>query len=107
MDRSGRRSDPSDWTPGPPPGYTWEDGCGCAPPTATSIVHDITITGKPGTITAVENGLAKWALVLNDETPAGNMRLDRFDDAGKLINSPISHSRDRRARPEHAGVRVA
>ena len=81
---------PSDWTPGLPPGNTWEDGCGCAPPTATSIVHDITITGKPGTITAVENGLAKWALVLNDETAAGNMRLDRFDDYGKRIDSPIS-----------------
>ena len=43
------------------------------------------------TITAVDaTGKALWALVLNDETPAGNMRLDRFDDAGKLINSPIS-----------------
>jgi hypothetical protein len=81
---------PSDWVPGLPPGNVWEDGCGCAPPDATSIVHDITITGKPGAITAVENGLAKWALVLNDETPAGNMRLDRFDDYGKKIDSPIS-----------------
>ena len=81
---------PSDWVPGLPPGNVWEDGCGCAPPDATSIVHDITITGKPGSITAVEGGLAKWALVLNDETPAGNMRLDRFDDYGKKIDSPIS-----------------
>ena len=84
---------PNDWTSGVPvtPPGDWADGCACEPPTAPSIANGITITGKPGAITAVDpNGNALWALVLNDETPAGNMRLDRFDDSGKLIDSPIS-----------------
>ena len=84
---------PNDWTSGVPvtPPGDWADGCACEPPTAPSIANGITITGSPGAITSVDpNGKALWALVLNDGTPAGNMRLDRFDDAGKLVDSPIS-----------------
>ena len=84
---------PNDWTSGVPvtPPGDWADGCACEPPTAPSIANGITITGSPGAITSVDpNGKALWALVLNDGTPAGNMRLDRFDDSGKLVDSPIS-----------------
>ena len=86
---------PSDWTPAfrsRRQANIWEDGCGVR--AAHCDLDRPTASRSPAslaTITAVDaTGKAQWALVLNDETPAGNMRLDRFDDAGKLINSPIS-----------------
>lgn len=83
---------PSDWTPGGPltPADEWAPGCGCAPPDGPSIANSVTITGSPGGVTSVQNGKALWSLVLNDGTPAADFRIDRFDDAGELADSPMT-----------------
>jgi Collagen triple helix repeat (20 copies) len=83
---------PSDWTPAPPlaPSGDWACACGCSASGGPSIAEGITITGKPGSITSVDNGAARWALVLNDGTPQADMRFDRFDDSGKLVDSPMT-----------------
>ncbi len=85
---------PSDWeTPGLPVDGDWTNACGCESfnKPVNSTVDTIRITGKPGTITSVEGGLSKWALVLND-TP-DDFRIDRFDDSGALADSPLTIAR--------------
>ena len=83
---------PSDWTPGGPltPADEWAGACGCAPPDGPSIAKDIIITGSPGAVTSVQNGKSLWSLVLNDGTPAADFRIDRFDDTGTLVDSPMT-----------------
>ena len=83
---------PSDWTPGGPltPAGDWSSSCGCAPPDGPAIADSITINGSPGSITSVQNGKSLWSLVLNDGTPEADFRIDRFDNAGLLADSPMS-----------------
>ena len=83
---------PSDWTPGGPltPAGDWSSSCGCAPSDGPAIADSITIKGSPGSITSVQNGKSLWSLVLNDGTPEADFRIDRFDDAGVLADSPMS-----------------
>jgi len=84
------------WVPASPlvPAGDWSEDCGCASaPDAPSIADSITIVGEPGGITSIRNGKALWSLVLNDGTTAADMRLDRFDDSGNLVNSPLSGER--------------
>jgi len=83
---------PSDWTPGGPltPAGDWAPDCGCAPPDGPSIAKSVTITGSPGGVTSVQNGKALWSLVLNDGTPEADFRIDRFDNAGLLADSPMT-----------------
>ena len=83
---------PSDWTPGGPltPAGDWSSSCGCAPSDGPAIADSITIKGSPGAITSVQNGKSLWSLVLNDGTPEADFRIDRFDNAGLLADSPMS-----------------
>ena len=94
VDTSGEEI-PSDWNPsGPltPPGE-WSEGCGCAPPDAPSSADGIVITGEPGNITSIRDDKPLWSLVLNDGTPRADFRLDRFDDTGIFISSPLTAER--------------
>ena len=94
VDASGEEI-PSDWNPsGPltPPGE-WSEGCGCAPPDAPSSADGIVITGEPGNITSIRDDKPLWSLVLNDGTPRADFRLDRFDDTGIFISSPLTAER--------------
>jgi hypothetical protein len=72
------------------PAGDWSETCGCAPPSGPAIADSITIKGSPGSITSVQNGKSLWSLVLNDGTPAADFRIDRFDDTGALLDSPMS-----------------
>jgi hypothetical protein len=82
---------PADWTPGLPLSDDWIAGCGCSgPSTKTSIVDDITMTGSPATITSVNQDQALWSLVLNDGTPQADFALQRFDDNGAFVDSPVT-----------------
>jgi hypothetical protein len=83
---------PSDWTPGAPltPAGEWSGSCGCAAPDGPAIAKDVVITGSPGSVSSVQNGKTLWSLVLNDGTPAADLRIDRFDDTGALVDSPMT-----------------
>ena len=83
---------PSDWTPGAPltPAGEWSGSCGCAAPDGPAIAKDVVITGSPGSVSSVQNGNTLWSLVLNDGTPAADLRIDRFDDTGALVDSPMT-----------------
>ena len=80
------------WTPigALTPPDEWGETCGCAPTTGPSSADSVIITGSPGSITSVVNGLALWSLVLNDGTPAGDFRIDRFDNFGNPVDSPMT-----------------
>jgi hypothetical protein len=94
VDGSGNQQ-PSDWEPEIPavPAGEWAGSCGCAPPGQAVIADTINLVGSPGQITSIKDGVALWSLVLSDGTPANDMRLDRFDDTGTLVDSPITAER--------------
>lgn len=80
------------WVPSVPlvPANEWGSTCGCTPDgPAVAIADNIVITGSPGAITSKQAGNSLWALVLNDGTPAADFRIDRFDDTGALLDSPM------------------
>ncbi len=84
------------WVPALPltPTDEWADSCGCPPPAGSNAVADgILVTGEPGGIASSRNDLKLWELVLNDGTPAADLRIDRFDDSGALVDSPITIER--------------
>jgi hypothetical protein len=82
---------PSDWDMGLPLSDDWILECGCdGPNTKTSIVDNVTITGSPGSITSVAGGKNLWSVVLNDGTPQADFAIERFDDAGQLVDSPMT-----------------
>ena len=81
----------SDWDLGLPLSDDWILECGCSGPTGkTSIVDTITMTGSPATITSVAGGQSLWSIVLNDGTPQADFAIDRFDDTGALVDSPMT-----------------
>jgi hypothetical protein len=85
----------SDWEMGLPLSDDWILECGCdGPNTKTSIVDNITITGSPGSITSVAGGKSLWSIVLNDGTPQADFAIERYDDSGLLIDSPMTIVRE-------------
>ena len=80
------------WVPSGPlvPANEWGSTCGCTPVDGPAIADSVVIKGSPGAITSVQNNNALWALVLNDGTPAADFRIDRFDNAGLLADSPMT-----------------
>jgi hypothetical protein len=80
------------WTSGGLPiDNEWDPSCGCTPSGGSnSTVDNITISGSPGAITSRQNDLAQWSLVLNDGTAEADFRIDRFDNSGRLVDSPMS-----------------
>jgi hypothetical protein len=83
------------WTPSGPltPPDDWGSTCGCAPGGGPSSADNVVITGSPGAITSAPGGKPLWSLVLNDGTPAADFRIDRYSDAGLLVDSPMGISR--------------
>jgi hypothetical protein len=80
------------WTPSGPltPDDEWGASCGCAPTSGPSSADSVIITGSPGAITSVNNDKPLWSIVLNDGTPAADFRIDRYSDAGAVVDSPMS-----------------
>jgi hypothetical protein len=95
------------WTPGPPPTPappitglpptdTWVAAEPCATDSSgglTSIIDNITITGAPGAITSVQNDQPLWSIVLNDGTSSADFYIQRYDNTGALVDSPIAIAR--------------
>jgi hypothetical protein len=83
------------WTPSGPltPADEWGSTCGCAPAGGPSSADNVVITGSPGAITSAPGGKPLWSFVLNDGTPAADFRIDRYSDAGVLVDSPMAISR--------------
>jgi hypothetical protein len=78
------------WTNPLTPADEWSSGCGCAPGGGPAIADSVIIKGSPGTVTSSQNDKSLWSLVLNDGTPSADFRIDRYDNAGSIADSPMT-----------------
>ena len=74
------------------PPNTWAPTTGCTSPTDPSIAYGLTLTGVPATIGSVNNGLYCWSITLNDGGAPPNFSIDRYDNAGDLLDHPMTIS---------------